>query len=117
MKEKTTTDLNGNIEQVDASDKLSNLKNAPLTPTERRKKMTRVELLMGETEEPVEVTFEDISAAAFRIKSGIRRTKCEVGISMKSLSYTVILTPKHPSYGVFLFRRDIILHCCLFLIF
>jgi len=85
MKEKTATDLNGNVEQVEASDKLSNLKNAPSTPTERRKKMTRVESLMGETDEPVEVTFEDISAAAFRIKSGIRRTKCEKSHAISDL--------------------------------
>ena len=31
-------------------------------------------------EEPIEVTFEDVSAAAFRIKSGIRKTICEVYI-------------------------------------
>lgn len=44
----------------------------------KRSRMKRDMLLKGETTNPVEVTFEDVSAAAFRIKSGIRRTPCEV---------------------------------------
>ena len=35
--------------------------------------------ISGECPNPINVTFEDISAAAYRIKSGIRRTPCEVG--------------------------------------
>ena len=35
--------------------------------------------ISGECPNPIDVTFEDISAAAYRIKSGIRRTPCEVG--------------------------------------
>ena len=47
-----------------------------VSPTERRR-----QAMNGNTEEPVEVQFEDISAAAFRIKSGIRKTKCEVSFA------------------------------------
>ncbi|XP_057311206.1 L-threonine ammonia-lyase-like isoform X1 [Hydractinia symbiolongicarpus] len=43
----------------------------------KRSRMKRDMLLNGETTNPVEVTFEDVSAAAFRIKSGIRRTPCD----------------------------------------
>ena len=35
--------------------------------------------LLGESNDPVEVSFEDITGAAFRIKSGVRKTACEVG--------------------------------------
>ena len=35
----------------------------------------------GECPNPIDVTFEDISAAAYRIKSWIRRTPCEVGFN------------------------------------
>ena len=35
--------------------------------------------ISDECPNPIDVTFEDISAAAYRIKSGIRRTPCEVG--------------------------------------
>ena len=52
-----------------------NRKNS-VSPTERRR-----QAMNGNTEEPVEVQFEDISAAAFRIKSGIRKTKCEVSFA------------------------------------
>ena len=34
--------------------------------------------LTGECLDPIKVTFEDISAAAYRIKNGIRKTPCEV---------------------------------------
>ena len=37
--------------------------------------------ISGECPNPIDVTFEDISAAAYRIKSGIRRTPCEVGVN------------------------------------
>ena len=36
--------------------------------------------LTGESNEPIVVGFEDVSAAAFRIRKGIRRTACDVGI-------------------------------------
>ena len=49
-----------------------------VSPTERRR-----QAMNGNAEDPVEVQFEDISAAAFRIKSGIRKTKCEVSFSKK----------------------------------
>jgi len=35
--------------------------------------------ISGESDDPIFVEFEDISAAAYRVKSGIRRTPCEVG--------------------------------------
>ena len=34
--------------------------------------------LTGECNDPIKVSFEDISAAAYRIKNGIRKTPCEV---------------------------------------
>ena len=34
--------------------------------------------LSGESDDPITITFEDVSASAYRIKSGIRRTPCEV---------------------------------------
>ena len=34
--------------------------------------------LTGESDEPITVSFEDISAAAYRIRNGVRRTPCEV---------------------------------------
>lgn len=34
--------------------------------------------LTGECDEPIKTTFEDISAAAYRIKNGVRKTPCEV---------------------------------------
>ena len=37
--------------------------------------------ISGECPNPIDVTFEDISAAAYRIKSWIRRTPCEVGFN------------------------------------
>ena len=37
--------------------------------------------ISGECPNPIEVTFEDISAAACRITSWIRRTPCEVGFN------------------------------------
>ena len=37
--------------------------------------------ISGECPNPIDVTFEDISAAAHRIKSWIRRTPCEVGFN------------------------------------
>ena len=40
--------------------------------------MIRRLTISGECEQPIVVNFEDISAAAFRIKNGIRRTPCEV---------------------------------------
>ena len=37
--------------------------------------------LTGECQDPIKISFEDISAAAYRIKSGIRKTPCEVVIN------------------------------------
>ena len=37
--------------------------------------------ISGECPNPIDVTFEDISVAAYRIKSWIRRTPCEVGFN------------------------------------
>ena len=51
---------------------------SPTKPHSIRPKMIKRMSLLGETDDPIEVQFEDISAAAFRIKSGIRRTSCEV---------------------------------------
>lgn len=36
--------------------------------------------LTGECQDPIKVSFEDISAAAYRIKNGIRKTPCEVSV-------------------------------------
>ncbi|XP_065658609.1 L-threonine ammonia-lyase isoform X3 [Hydra vulgaris] len=38
-----------------------------------------------ESDEPIEVTFEDVSAAAFRIKNGIRKTICEKSCALSDL--------------------------------
>ena len=51
------------------------------TTTTTKGKQARIKREMslnGGSDAPVEVTFEDISAAAFRIKSGVRKTPCEV---------------------------------------
>lgn len=40
--------------------------------------MIRRLTISGESSEPIDVNFEDVSAAAYRIKNGIRRTPCEV---------------------------------------
>ena len=34
--------------------------------------------MTGESAEPIQVSFEDVSAAAFRIRQGIRHTSCDV---------------------------------------
>ncbi|XP_065065823.1 L-threonine ammonia-lyase-like [Rhopilema esculentum] len=44
--------------------------------------MIRQLSLTGECNDPITVTFEDISAAAYRIKSGIRKTACEKSIRL-----------------------------------
>jgi hypothetical protein len=41
-------------------------------------KVARINLVTGECQEPIQVGFEDVSAAAFRIKTGIKKTPCEV---------------------------------------
>ena len=51
--------------------------NVPISNSIRSK--IRKLTISGECLNPIDVTFEDISAAAYRIKSGIRRTPCEVG--------------------------------------
>ncbi|XP_031562211.1 uncharacterized protein LOC116298014 [Actinia tenebrosa] len=40
-------------------------------------KVAQMNLVTGECEEPIQITFEDVSAAAFRIKKGIKKTPCE----------------------------------------
>lgn len=40
--------------------------------------VAKMNLVTGECQEPVQITFEDVSAAAFRIKKGIKKTPCEV---------------------------------------
>lgn len=52
---------------------------APISNSIRSK--IRKLTISGESPNPIDVTFEDISAAAYRIKSGIRRTPCEVGFN------------------------------------
>jgi hypothetical protein len=48
-------------------------------PTESR--VAKPEVAVDpESEKPVRISFEDVTAASFRIKDGIVRTVCEVGI-------------------------------------
>ena len=49
-------------------------------PNSIRSKIRKL-TISGECPNPIDVTFEDISAAAYRIKSWIRRTPCEVGFN------------------------------------
>lgn len=44
--------------------------------------------LSGESSDAIEINLEDVSAAAYRIKSGIRRTACEVTESNYLLAYS-----------------------------
>lgn len=46
--------------------------------------------LLGESDEPITVGFEDVSAAAYRIKSGIRRTPCDVSTFVNNLKRKII---------------------------
>jgi len=46
------------------------------SPPVRKNRKLSMMTANGETEEPISVTFEDITAAAFRIKNGIRVTPC-----------------------------------------
>ena len=53
---------------------------SPNTQLKRKNKKIAEMLQSGETAEPVVVTFEDVTAAAFRIKNGTRCTPCTVCI-------------------------------------
>eukprot|EP00112_Aurelia_sp_Birch-Aquarium-sp1_P004625 Seg1524.7 transcript_id=Seg1524.7/GoldUCD/mRNA.D3Y31 product="L-threonine ammonia-lyase" protein_id=Seg1524.7/GoldUCD/D3Y31 len=41
--------------------------------------------LTGECDEPIKTTFEDISAAAYRIKNGVRKTPCEKSVRLSEV--------------------------------
>ncbi|XP_057311655.1 putative threonine dehydratase [Hydractinia symbiolongicarpus] len=47
--------------------------------------MIRRLTISGESSEPINVNFEDVSAAAYRIKNGIRRTPCEISPRLSSM--------------------------------
>lgn len=43
----------------------------------RVNKLKHLNPITGETEEPVLVSFEDVSAASYRIRKGVKKTPCE----------------------------------------
>ena len=43
-------------------------------------KLRHLNLVTGESDEPILVGFEEVSAAAYRIRKGIRKTPCDVSI-------------------------------------
>ena len=44
----------------------------------RVNKLKHLNPITGETEEPILVSFEDVSAASYRIRKGVKKTQCEV---------------------------------------
>ena len=46
-------------------------------------KLALLNPVTGESDEPILVGFEDVSAAAYRIRKGIKKTPCEVNICRK----------------------------------
>ena len=67
------------MEQVSSSSEKADSIDGEIKPfANSANPMIRQLSLTGECNDPITVTFEDISAAAYRIKSGIRKTACEV---------------------------------------
>lgn len=59
---------------------------SPKTPVSKSvRPMIRRLTISGESEAPIVVNFEDVSAAAYRIKNGIRRTPCEISPRLSSM--------------------------------
>ena len=44
----------------------------------RVNKLKNLNPITGESDEPILVGFEDVSAAAYRIRNGVRKTPCDV---------------------------------------
>ncbi len=44
----------------------------------RVNKLKSLNPITGESDEPILVGFEDVSAAAFRIRQGVKKTPCDV---------------------------------------
>ena len=44
----------------------------------RANKLKSLNPVTGESDEPILVGFEDVSAAAYRIRKGVRKTPCDV---------------------------------------
>ena len=67
-----------NTPNINTNEQHKKVENTPSNGTTKGK-LAKIKRDMAlETNAPVEVTFEDVSAAAFRIKSGVRKTPCEV---------------------------------------
>ena len=68
-----------------------------VTVTQQKRKNKKISQMTqsGETAEPVIVTFEDVTAASFRIKNGTRRTPCTVRI-YELMNVSVYFSPGNP---------------------
>ena len=79
------------VEETKRTDDTQPPSTSPNTQLKRKNKKAAQMSQSGETPEPVVVSFEDVTAAAFRIKNGTRCTPCTVSV-ISTLIYVLCAT-------------------------